>query len=112
MDMAGRKALARRERWDQGASPPRVEPPAVIAAFDLAPVEIARAERHAAVRTEIAQRERHAGLVAADQDRLAEHQLRHHGPAPQTAARQRIIPGLAQWRGGVARGGAHPAALG
>ena len=107
MDMAGPKALTRHQGWDQRASPARVEPPAVITAFDLAPIEMTCAERHAAVWTEITQREGHAGLVAADHDRLAEHQLRHHSPAPQIAARERIVPGLAQWRGGVARSGSH-----
>jgi hypothetical protein len=55
------------------------------------------------MRTWVAQSERGTGRVATDQDRLAEHDLRQHGTAPQASARHRVIPRLAQWRGRVLR---------
>src|SRR3954452_9160117 len=74
------------------------EAPAVIAAFDLAAVEAALRQRHAAMRADVAQREDLAGAVAADQHRLAEHLVPEHPAAPNRPARRRVIPGLAQRR--------------
>src|SRR4051794_10795267 len=42
-DPVGREGLAGHERGDHGATAARIEPPAVIAALDLLPVEIAGA---------------------------------------------------------------------
>jgi hypothetical protein len=50
-----------------------VEAPPMIAALDLMPVETAGAKPHAAMRTQVTHRERSARRIAADQDRLAEH---------------------------------------
>ncbi len=83
----GLKAWPGDQGRDRGAAPAGVEAPAVIAALDLAPVEIAGAERHAAMRADVAQRERRAGGVAADQHRLAQHHLRHHRAAASPGGR-------------------------
>src|SRR5215813_11552983 len=40
-DPVGREGLAGHERGDHGATAARIEPPAVIAALDLTPVEVA-----------------------------------------------------------------------
>ena len=98
---AGGEGLARHQGRDRGALPAGVEAPAVIAALDLAPVETAGAEPHAAMRAHIAQRERHAGGVAADQHRLAEHHLGQHRPRFQPSPGDRVVPRLAQRRGAV-----------
>src|SRR6516165_9529108 len=97
------KRLTRNQRRDQGALSAGIEAPTVIAAFDLVSIEPAGAERHAAMRTWVAQSERGTGRVTTDQDRLAEHDLRQRGTAPQASARHRVIPSLAQWRGRVLR---------
>src|SRR6516164_5755802 len=100
----GREGLTRHQRRYQGALPAGVKAPTVIAALDLAPIEAAGAERHPAMRTRVAQCEHGAGRVATNQDRLAEHDLCQHRPAPQASARHGVIPGLLQWRGRVLRG--------
>ena len=104
-DAAGREGLARHQRRDRGAVPAGVEAPAVIAALDLPPVETAGGERHAAMRADVAQCERHASGVAADQHRLAQHDFCQHRPRFQARAGDREIPRLAQRRGVVL----HPA---
>ena len=86
MDAAGENAWPGHQRGDQRCSARRVEAPAMIAAFDLVPVETAGGERHAAVGTEVAQRKSRAGGVTADQDRLAEHDFRQHRAAVAAAA--------------------------
>src|SRR4051812_50131460 len=77
------------------------EAPAVIAAFDLAAVEAALRQRHAAMRADVAQGEDLADAVAADQHRLAEHLAPEHPAAPDRPARRRVIPGLPQRRPAV-----------
>src|SRR5271165_6046264 len=58
MHAAGPKGLARHQCRDRGPLPCRVEPPAMIAALDLTPVKAAGCEPYAAMRAQIAQRER------------------------------------------------------
>src|SRR5882762_4597569 len=82
MDTIGRERLARYQRRDQGTMTAGVEAPPVIAALDLVPIEMAGAEPHAAMRTQIPHRERLACHVAADQDRLAQHDFRQNRSAP------------------------------
>ena len=100
-DTLWREGLARYQRRNQRTLPAGVKAPAVIAALDLPPIETASAERHPTMRTRVAQCERHAGRVAADQDRLTQHDFRQHRPALQATARDCVIPGLAQRRGSV-----------
>ena len=103
MDPFGSERLARHEGRDCGATSPGVEAPTVVAAFDLVPVKMAGAERHPAMRAGVAQRERRTSRVATDQDRFAKHYFCQSRPAPQTPARHRVVPGLAQRRAGVLR---------
>src|SRR5207302_6193912 len=56
------------ERRDGGAPPIGRKAPAVIAAFDLAAVELAGRERHAAVWADVAQREDGAVPVPPEED--------------------------------------------
>src|SRR5438105_4164469 len=86
------------ERRDGGAPPVRHKAPAVIAAFDLAAVELAGRERHAAVWADVAQREDGAALVTPDHDRLAQHDAGEQPARPQLPPGHGVIPGLAQRR--------------
>src|SRR5580704_15767416 len=81
--------------------PVGLEAPAVIAAFDLAAVEMADRQGHAAMRADVAQREDGAVAVPPEHDRLAEHRAGEQLSPPQPPARRRVIPGLAQRRRAV-----------
>src|SRR5579871_2022304 len=83
--------------------PGGVEPPAVIAAFDLASVEPPGRKRHAAMRTNVAQGKDRAVGVAADQQRFAEHDLGPHLSRFEPGGRTGIVPCLAQRRGVLLR---------
>ena len=83
------------ERRDGGAPPIGRKAPAVIAAFDLATVELAGRERHAAVWADVAQREDGAALVTPDHDRLAQHDAGEQPARPQLPPGHGVIPGLA-----------------
>ena len=83
------------ERRDRGAPPIGRKAPAVIAAFDLAAVELAGRERHAAVWADVAQREDGAALVTPDHDRLAQHDPGEQPARPQLPPGHGVIPGLA-----------------
>jgi hypothetical protein len=52
-----------------------VERPAVVRAFEILSIEVATVERHAAVRTGVAQGERAADAIASDHER----NLEQHG---------------------------------
>src|ERR1700730_834098 len=79
------------------------EPPAVVAALDLAAVEMAGRQWHAAMRADVAQRENRAVAVAPNEDWFAQHDPRENPAAPQQPARRRVVPGLAQRRRAVLR---------
>ena len=81
--------------------PVGIEAPAVIAAFDLAPVECAVAQRDAAVRADIAEREHHPVRRPAQQQGLAEQHFRHGVAPAQALPRKGEIPHLPQGGGGV-----------
>src|SRR6185312_1044702 len=101
LDARDVELLLRHQRRDGGAAPAAVEAPAVIAALDLAAVEAAEAQRDAAMRAYVAEREDGAVAAAAEQQRFAQQRLRHHAPAPERRARQGEIPHLPQRRGAV-----------
>jgi hypothetical protein len=101
LDAGDVELLLRHQRRNGGAAPAAVEAPAVIAALDLAAVEAAAAQRNAAMRADVSEREGRAVIAAAEQQRLAEQRLRHHAPAPERRARQGEIPHLPQRRGAV-----------
>src|SRR5580704_8314875 len=66
----------------------RLELPAVIAALDVVAFKAARAQRHSAMRTNIAQRKRASGRIAPDHQWLAK-QMHGEKSALRHALRQR-----------------------
>ncbi len=101
LDAPGLEGLAVDQRRDRGAAALGIEAPAVIAALDLAPVEPALGQRHAAMRADVTQREHAAVGRPADQQRLAQDGLGQRAAARQLAAGQGVVPDLAQRRRAV-----------
>src|SRR3979490_1439691 len=70
--------------------PVRREPPAVVAALDLASVEISGRQGHAAMRADVAQGEDGTLALAPEQDRLPQHRAPGQlAPPPPPAPRAR-----------------------
>jgi len=89
------------ERWDVRALTRGFEAPAVIGALDRAIQDLTFRQRHAAVRAEVAQRERFAALGAAKDDRLAEQCFVQEFARFQRTAVQREIPNISQEKRGL-----------
>ena len=79
LDLVGIEILPRHQRWDRVAHAILAEAPAVIGAFHaVIGFDPARRQGHAAMRTDIAQGENFAGMIAPQQHRLAQQHFPAH----------------------------------